>query len=501
MTRRTPSASRIAKTIAPQQHPRLSLRDQYPDMTVTSAKDARKSGHIFNDGFTNVANSMGVLGKDSTASTRFVTPYPLSYAELQGIHRFDGIGRRIVEIPTREMTRLPFEVGGDVDGECVKYLKKRGFLKQMTMLVRWAKLYGGAIGVILVDDGENDLSKPLNPTKVKNLLGMNVFDRWRVTFTTSDMQTDPRKPGYMWPTRYWVSPIGIAQPFYVHASRVIRMDGAPINELDRQSNNYWMDSVIQAPYDALCRMMHAYGMTGAILTDFVQAVFAMSNLSNLMEQGNEDLVIKRMQTMRLFKSNINALPIDKDGETYEKVVSTASGLSDVLDQYWALLSSTTGYPQSVWNGRSPSGLNASGDTERENFNSTISEEQQDMLAPAWEKVVGLVYACIEGPLKGKVDEDFKITFPPLSQASPKELAEIEDTQSKTDDRRIKNKTISSAEARTRLGKGADKIELGTVFKAPDKYDPPPAPEDEDDGDEPNGEGSGKKKPKKETTAV
>ncbi len=466
--RRPPPASHIAATIAPQAHPKL---------TITTVREERaRTGYL--DGFRNIANNIGVIGKDSAAGTVWVTPPPLNYAALEGMFRHDGIGRRIVEIPVREMMRRGFEVEGDEDGLVLKYLHKRGIMESMRFLLRWSRLYGGAIGVLICDDGQEDWSKPLREDSLKSITGMNVFDRWRCTFTTADMQTDPKKPGYMWPTRYYVMPIGIGTPFWVHASRVIRMDGAALPELDRQANNYWMDSVIQTPYKAFMALMSVYGIAQNILTDLVQGVFAMQDLSSLVAAGNEDTVIRRLQIMRMFKSVVNVMPIDKDGETYTKVTGSIAGLPDTMDQFWAWLSGVTGWPQTIWQGRSPTGLNASGDAEMEMFYNAMHEAQVEILGPAWERIVSLVYKCKDGPTAGKLPADFKINFLPLSQPTEKDQADIDYKNAQTDQIRVTTGSITVEEARTRLDHGSNSVKLQKGWKPPKPVEaPPPGAED------------------------
>ncbi len=437
----------ISETIAPQERPApLPVKVTATGVQVYTVAEARRM-MAFSDGYVNVANNMGRLGKDSVASTAFQYEVPLDYATLQQIYRHDGLGRRLVEIPVREMTRRGFTVTGDNDGEVVKYLRQRGFMKQMPFVLRWAWLYGGAIGVILADDGCKDLSMPLRENQLKSLRGMNVFDRWRCTFTTADMYLDPTHPKYMWPRRYYVQPMGFGSPFYVHESRVIRIDGAPIPEIDRQGNNYWMDSKIQSVAKSLRSLMASYGYTESIIADFVQGVFSMEGLSQLIAAGKDDEVMRKMQIIRLFKGNTNVFPIDKDGEKYEKVVSSTTGLEKLIDQMWALLSGATGWPQIVWQGRSPTGLNASGDSEMQMFYDNMHEDQVDNLASPWHRLATLAYKCKDGPTGGVLPADaFDIEFPPLYQPTDKESAEIESKQTETDAKRIAAKIISPAVA-------------------------------------------------------
>ena len=57
------------------------------------------------DAWANQATGVGVLGKDSQASTRFYKSNQISCAELSNIYDDDGIGSRIINLPSDDMFR------------------------------------------------------------------------------------------------------------------------------------------------------------------------------------------------------------------------------------------------------------------------------------------------------------------------------------------------------------------------------------------------------------
>ena len=117
-------------------------------------------------------------------------------------------------------------------------------------------------------------------------------------------------------------------------------------------------------------------------------------------------------------------------------------------------------------GRSPQGLNATGEADLRNYYDMISQMQERMLRPALEKLLPVMaISCW-----GYVPDDMEIVFEPVMTTSPAERAELAQKMSSDVISAFQAGVISREEAREELkARGED---LGVYSKiVPDREEP------------------------------
>jgi hypothetical protein len=118
---------------------------------------------------------------------------------------------------------------------------------------RWARLYGGAIGVILIDG--QDLQTPLRLDTIAKdqFKGILPLDRWSLLPTTDQVVTG-LGPSLGRPEVYVVGPNAPAlSGKTIHHSRVIRREGIRLPFVQRQAEQGWGLSIVERMYDRLSR--------------------------------------------------------------------------------------------------------------------------------------------------------------------------------------------------------------------------------------------------------
>src|SRR5690606_34071786 len=105
------------------------------------------------DGWSNFFTGIGVQGVDRKMATTFSAKSLIPENVLRNLYRGDGLAKRIIELPTLAMLRRGFEVEGDPDAMVVARLEETKIMKNLEELVRWSRLFGGALGVLGADDG------------------------------------------------------------------------------------------------------------------------------------------------------------------------------------------------------------------------------------------------------------------------------------------------------------------------------------------------------------
>ena len=442
----------------------------------TLRKDVR-SYKKNSDGWANLLTGMGVVGYDKKMSTNFVASKIFNEAELNDLYRSDGFGKRVVNIVAAEMVREWFKVANDTDNKIVEYLNDLKAKTKIDRMLKWDRLHGGALAILLISDGQENLAEPLNENNMSAIEDIRIYDRWAVNWSTADLYQEPTHKKYATPERFTVNPrIGGLGSFQVHESRTLFFDGMDLPDISRAANGGWGDSVFQAIYTQLRGLGNVYSSVETILDDFVQAVMSIKNLQALVAAGKEDIIKKRLQILDMSKHMLNTMLIDTE-ETYEKKASTVAGLEKVMGKFASALSSVSGIPVTLLTGESAKGLNAGGSQAADirNFYDMVKAEQESKLKPALERLVFIVQKLKDGPTKGKEIDGWAIEFNPLWQPTERETADTRKIVAETDQIYDNMGAVTPEEVReSRFGGESYSLDMAIdPSNPPDNSDPVP----------------------------
>ena len=384
------------------------------------------------DGYTNLLNRYGTTQDNSTAY-HFAQEPITDDMELTTLYEGNGLFAKIIDRPSEESMKhgLDIDFGSDEVAEYVESrLDELNFEDQMITAEKWARLYGGAIAVLIVNDGHG-LEEPLDWKSVRAIEDIRVFERAIVQPDYSDLYVfnfeDSLRDGWKMgdPKRYFVfSTYGY---FTVHASRclVFRNGRMPEHVSDTNYRFWGMPEYVKIR-NALQQCMVAHEDGIKLLERSVQAIYKMRNLANLLStQDGEDQVLKRLQIIDMARGILNSIAIDNDGEDYDFKTLPLSGVKDIIDTSCSMLSAVTDIPQTVLFGDAPSGMDATGESDLENYYNMVESIQKMNLKSAVRKVIKLI--LIQGCLEGRIENapPFKVKFAPLWSLSEKEQAEVD----------------------------------------------------------------------------
>jgi hypothetical protein len=422
------------------------LARQTADMAAAPIKGYGKV-----DSWANAYTNMGILGKDKRMSTFYQANAILPEGILTDLYRSNGLARRIVDLPAKEMTRAWLEIEGDSDGKMVAELERINARLKMREMLIWSRLYGGAVAVLITDDGQS-LDAPLNRNGMRQVQGISVYHRFRCQWMESDLYGDPSRANYLTPQFYTIYPIDGRNSFRVHESRALRLDGALVPDWERLMNQGWGDSVLQSCYEELRRVGEGYADSEFILGEFITSVFGIKGfVSMLATRETAEEIKRRLELLDLSRHLLHAMMVDADGETYEKHASTITGVPELLDRFAQALAGVLGWPVTVLMGRSPAGLNATGESDIRNWYDMLAAEQEDKLTP----LVRRLLQFLGGQKDGQGLKEFaeaKIIWKPLWQMTEKETADLRKTTAEADVIYVQNGILDADEvAQSRFG--------------------------------------------------
>jgi len=389
------------------------------------------------DGYKNMLSKYGTKD-DVSEHYRFESDEPVSDIELTINYEENGLFSKIIDIPSDDAVSSGFSYGlSDLDIE--KYindsLDELDFEEKASTAIKWSRLYGGALMVMLIDDGK-ELTDPVDWDNIRGIDELLVFERPLVTPDYNSIyqtKVEDKKSKFGMPQYYDISPI-YGSPFRVHESRCLLFKNGILPSMSTRTEYRFFGMPEYAKiHKDLQRTVTSHGNGAKLLDRAVQAVYKMKDLADLLttEEGEEQ-VLERLRIIDLAKGIINSIAIDSDGEDYDFKTVTFTGVKDIIDATCNMLSAITEIPQTKLFGRSPAGENATGEGDMENYYKFVGKIQKLNLKNNLGTLIDII--LIVGKYKGEFDEvpDYVLEFNPLWSLSETEQANVDKTKADTE---------------------------------------------------------------------
>lgn len=338
------------------------------------------------------------------------------------------IVRRIVTLVVDDAIKNFIEVEGDQDECIVQELEALFIPEKLTEALYWDRLFGMSVALILADDGQ-ELDQPINLKRLRRVSGIEVFDKRSVMEDSASLyyDTDVRDVNFGKAEYYTITPPN-GNLFKVHRSRLLIFDGETLPKLERIANNGAGLSCLDGIPAAINRVKTSMDKTIDIMDKVSTSLLKLQGLSNVLqtEQGTKD-VIKRLDLIDYSRRLNGSVAIDKDDE-YAVFNIPLGGLTDIIQEMEQYVCAVTGYPFTKLFGRSPAGMNATGQSDMQIYYDKVKSYQKRKLRPALEYLVKLIQLSSEGPTQGKELEKWSIKFKALEQLNDLEQANVDKTQ-------------------------------------------------------------------------
>lgn len=307
----------------------------------------------------------------------------------------------------------------DIPDQLMAKARELDLDKKLLSAMIWGRLYGGCLVILGLNDGQ-DMSQPLNEDKIRELLFIHVVDRRYALAMT--YYADPLHPKFGMPETYQVGDPMFGNWSVVHESRCLRFEGVEVDARRRRQNAGWGHSVLQRPYESMRDFSTAFKAAGFMLSDASQGVFKLHGLIDAIASKQEAAIQARMQLVDMSRGVARSVLLDAgNNEEFSKVSTTFAGVSDMLDRFMLRLAAAADMPVTILMGRSPAGLNATGESDFRAFYATVESEQKNFLKPILQRVYTLIATSLG--IRGIDGLDFY--FCPLWSPTDKEQADLE----------------------------------------------------------------------------
>lgn len=436
-----------------------------PEESTTMAMD-----RAFTTATTLLQHSMD-LGMMPTAASF------MGYPALQDISQ-NGIIRACIETVVDDMVREFGEVKTDDEDETSdtistmeNQLRKFKIQKVLHQAAEYVGYYGGCL--VFIDTGAEDaqLQLPLNLTSKSEemtkgkLQGFRVIDPINV-FAGDYNSIDPLKDDFYKP-RFWY-----VMGKRVHASRMIRFVANEVPQLYKPTYNFFGIAQAQILWDYVMHFSQCREATAELLTKQSMTVMKTNMAETLFQAGGTQELDRRMQLMAKYRNNNSVVAVDKEEEDIVNITAPMSGLTDVARQGLEFLAALNRTPAVKILGISPSGFNATGESDIRNYYDHIKSQREKLFGDG----MRVIMHCIQMHTFGQIDPSMRFKWNELGNDDEAAMINVQKTKADVVGAYLDRNIISQEEARQFVASDPDS---GLNFIDPD--DVPEDPEQDENG--------------------
>lgn len=412
---------------------------------VSKVLDAAQSAIITTDGLSNVVAGLGGGNDKRTYNQWSHKNDPFNdFSALEAMYRNSWIAKQIVDVPANDATREWRKFKGEHADKIEKEEKRLRIQTQYNDLIKNARLYGG--GLMLMITGQ-DLGMPLNLNKIKegDLKKVIVFDRWYLSGAAINI-TNPLSDNFLKSEYYFLAGTGQR----VHHSHLIRLNGSFLPMRLNQFEQGFGDSVLRKCQDDISDVSSTNANIANLVFEANVDTIKRKGLFSALATGEDQKIINRYSKLKLLKSTLNLTLLDED-ETYERNQLSFSGLPQIQQTQMQWISGSADIPMTRLFGSSPGGLNATGESDLNNYYDSVKSDQEGQYREGLEQLdqVMLRSAGIQNP------DNVEFEWNPLYQDSNTEKSTQRLADAQTDQIYLERGVLTEAQVAKRLQSNGD----------------------------------------------
>ncbi|MBS6644534.1 MAG: DUF1073 domain-containing protein [Clostridiaceae bacterium] len=381
------------------------------------------------DAFSNPIARLGYGTQDLLQATEYpLTRMTQNYQLLTSLYRDSWIVQNIIEIIPGDMVRKWYTVKSNIGLEYIDALqrleRKVHLRKSLLEGMYWGRLYGGAAGIIMIR-GQEDLTQPLDYGLILPgcFQGLMILDRWSGIYPEHGQVADPSDQDFGLPEYYTIrdeeSGTLISK---VHHSRILRFTGRELPYNEKIAEMYWGESELEAIYNELVKRDNVSANIAALTFRANVNYLETDSLDQMLAVNNAAAQRRFWQTLQaqsVIESNFGTRLVNK-GDVMHNTQYTFTGLADVYDRVMMDVAGAAKTPVTKLFGRSPAGMNATGESDMNNYYDYIDGLRENQLRPILERLLPIMALSAWGT----VPDDLDIDFPPLQTPDSSEVADI-----------------------------------------------------------------------------
>lgn len=379
------------------------------------------------DAFSNAMARLGYGSDNLLEGTEYpMTRLTQNYQLMNSLYRSHWIVRKVIDTIPEDMCKNWISIKSQIKPEQIERIEK---LERTTKIKRdilaglkWGRLYGGAGAVIIIKGHEDMLDKPLDYDDIMpdSFKGLIVADRWSGLTPGAEVIEDVSSPEFGLPLYYeWFSD---GQTTRVHNTRVIRFTGRDLPFWEQAAETGWGESEVEVIYDELKKRDNTSYNIAQLVFSANLKVLQMSDLGQTLSLGDEDAqkdILTTVQAQNQLMSSAGMLLMDKD-DSFTTHQYSFGGLNEIYESFMLDISGACDIPVTKLFGRSPGGLNSTGEGDQQNYYDTVGQKQEAQLRPALDKLLPIMFISEFG----SIPDDLDYAFNPIETPSDADVADL-----------------------------------------------------------------------------
>ena len=381
------------------------------------------------DGYSNPSSFLGEASSLLSGGTFVRTGLTERPELLTTVYRENWIAKKIVDAPAEDMTRAWYSLSSSVSPSEVAALRRlearHSVRNEITNAIKWARLYGGSLAVMVIRGEEDRLDQPLSMDYLTPgcFQGLLVVDRVQGITPSLELEDDLDDPDFGLPMYYDINAeMGDRTFVRVHHSRILRFIGRELPYMEMQRGSYWGASELEHAWDELQKRSATSANIAQLVFQANITTLKMADFGESLAMGTarqRERVLAAIEEQNRLRTSFGLQVLSAD-DAMENHPYTFSGLSDVYELFMLDIAGASEIPASRLFGRSPSGLNATGESDLKMYYEKIGQLQETYLRPALEKLLPVM----EISAFGYFSRDSEIVFEPIATTTPAERVQI-----------------------------------------------------------------------------
>lgn len=356
-------------------------------------RDGKFNNPAMGTGMSNYMMSSGYFSND------FIT---FNRNELTAIYHGCWVFRKMVDIIARDLWTKGISISTDADTEQLQGIYKlyNKVKSSMVYSQSQARIYGGAAALIMVDDGELDLSKPLNLKNIRKGSPINfiVTDRWYGLEWSSEVVDDYGSSEFGKPKYYsfFIEGSNSLSGKKIHHSRVLRFINRRSPRIIEQQLQGWGISELEHVLQDLMNHENTKNSISGMLSKALLEIVKLEGMRNTMSglsSGNpqaSQMFASQMTALNNYRTSNKMVFMDK-GDEYEKYEYSFSGLSEILESQKDIVAGAAEMPEVMLFGTNRAGLNGESPVELRIYSNMIAARQEQEIRPVIDKLLPIFY--------------------------------------------------------------------------------------------------------------
>lgn len=383
-----------------------------------------------NDAFSNPLARTGY----GTPNLMEGTAYPLTrltnnYQLINSLYRNNWIIRRVVDTIPEDMVRNWIRIKTQLPPEQLDRLDQmwrvRRLQEQILHGLKWGRLYGGALGLMLIAGHEDILEEPLDYDLIMPgaLKGIMIVDRWTGAYPSEELVEDINDVEFGKP-KYYLVTLENGNVMRIHHSRVLRFTGRELPYWEKLAEVYWGMSEVEVVYEELKKRDNVSFSIANLVFLANLRVLKLQDVDQLLavgdSQAKKDLYNVLTEQNHLWSNQ--GMMVVGDTESVETRQFTFTGLNDIYESFMMDVAGAAQIPVTRLFGRSPSGMDATGESDLQHYYEVVEQAQVAYLSPVLNKLLPVM--CMSE--FGAIPDDLDYEYNPVAKPTDAEIAELVD---------------------------------------------------------------------------